>query len=249
MNTKRDRAHAQALRRRADEARAASKAADTVLENAREAATAALKAAGVAEEAAHGAELVVLKLPGGLHGEPSTLVGEILSGLEFVAEACSSVVNPRWLASLTMSCKQMRAGFEAELQALREKRRASVALCQKVGQPIVEVGEGGFVEWSGKALTDSDVLAIGHLARSGALSKLTHLGLPGNAIGDAGVRTLSEALANGGLGNLTKLWLSRNMIGDAGVSALVGACASGALARLRQLYLGKYLRSVSTRRS
>ena len=190
MSAARNEAHA--LRRCADEARAISRTADVAFARAREAAKAAKAAAKEAEEAAQEAELVVSKLPGGLHGEPSMLVSDVLSGwhgeaAECVAQACINVFNPHWLISLATSCKHTRAGFDAELQALREEHRAVVSLCRKVGQTISEVADAYDLVWNAKELTDSDVHVLSCIVSSGSLRALTDLSLSYNQIGDAGM--------------------------------------------------------------
>ena len=127
MSAARNEAHA--LRRCADEASAISRAADVALARAGEAAKAAKAAAKEAEEAAQEAELVVSKLPGGLHGEPSMLVSDVLSGwhgeaAECVVQACISVFNPHGLISLATSCKQAHPGG-LRCRASSPPRRAS----------------------------------------------------------------------------------------------------------------------------
>ena len=167
------RAQALELRCRAVKAKATSEAADVALAKAGEAAKVAKEAAKEAEEAAHEAESVVLYSPGGLHGEPSPLVAEVLSGShggdvpDCIARACSSVLDPKWLVSLATSCKHGRAGFDAELHSLREKRRAVLAMLRKVGQPITEFSECSLLDWDHKGLTDADMLAINSMAAVG----------------------------------------------------------------------------------
>ena len=137
MLTPEIRFQALSLRLRADEARAESQAADAALAKAGELAKVAKVAAKETEEAAQEAELKALKLPGGLHGEPSPLAVEVLSGshgedaVECVAQVCTSMLNPEWLL-LALSCKHIKTGFESLLHALRERQETVLSMCLKV---------------------------------------------------------------------------------------------------------------------
>ena len=230
------------LRLRADEARAESQAADAALAKAGELAKVAKVAAKETEEAAQEAELKALKLPGGLHGEPSPLAVEVLSGshgedaVECVAQVCTSMLNPEWLL-LALSCKHIKTGFESLLHALRERQETVLSMCLKVRMTLLSVVRAHNLEWGSKQLTHSGMLAFSYLASNGSMRSLKILDLRNNQIGDAGMIVFSSQIPM--MGNLTLLWLQSNQIADEGMKALASVIASGSLRNLTQLGLSR----------
>ena len=238
------------LRLRADEARAESQAADAALAKAGELAKVAKVAAKETEEAAQEAELKALKLPGGLHGEPSPLAVEVLSGshgedaVECVAQVCTSMLNPEWLL-LALSCKHIKTGFESLLHALRERQETVLSMCLKVRMTLLSVVRAHNLEWGSKQLTHSGMLAFSYLASNGSMQSLKILDLRNNQIGDAGMIEFYRQISIGSLRLLTLLNLQNNHISNPGMIAFSNAIRNGSMGSLERLFLSCPRRSAT----
>ena len=90
-----------------------------------------------------------------------------------------------------------------------------------------------------KGLKAAHMKILSILIASGALTKLTFLGLGSNQIGDDGVTVLAGVIATGSLGALKELSLRGNDIGDVGMTEFSRAISNGSLGALKELYLGR----------
>ena len=244
MNTLTQEIRLQALTLRllADKAKAESRAAYAAIAKAGEKAKVAKEAARETEEAAQEAELKARKLPGGLHGEPSPLVVEVLSGshgedtVDCVARVCGSMLNSEWLL-LATSCKPMKTGFHTQLHALHERQKTVLSTCLKVGMTLLKVYRAYKLEWHSRRLTHSDMLAFSYLASDGSMRSLKILDVRNNQIGDTGMIEFSRQISIESIGALNVLYLSKNLIGNAGMIAFSYSISMGSLRSLTVLDL------------
>jgi hypothetical protein len=100
------------------------------------------------------------------------------------------------------------------------------------------LGEKLGVGLENKMIDDVDMKSFSVVALgSGALAKMTGLGLTSNKIGDDGMKAFASAIASGALPNLKLLYLGRNKISDPGMVSFSDAIARGALGSLVELWL------------
>ena len=149
-----------------------------------------------------------------------------------IVDALCNPLNPRVAVNLCSTCQGLCGLMHSQLQELRERHRAAVGLCSKLGTNCHTVLNANRLNWRFKGLGPPECQVVGMLFRSFALPALKELHLDGNPLGEDGMVALAAGLVRGALPSLTALVCIHTELGNgARCKQLTSLFASPWLAR------------------
>ena len=156
-----------------------------------------------------------------------------------IADALCNPLNPGVAVSLCSTCQSLRGLMHAQLQQLRERHSASLALCAHLGTSCEAVLGSSRLNWRFNALGPPECHVVGMLFLSKALSSLKDLHLDGNPLTDEGMGTLAAGLVPGAMPALVSLVCIDTQLGDRAAADLGRAIAQRGLPALTSLNLNQ----------